>query len=252
MTSTHPAPERGFTLIEMAVVIAVIALILGSLVVPLVTQVEERRIAEARRLLDDARESLVGFALVNARLPCPASSTSGGIESPVGGGACTNPHDGFLPAATLGITPTDAQGFAVDPWGNRIRYSVTTASANAFTTANAINTLFMSASPSLGPDLQVCSTGVGVAGAPPSCAAGTALTTSAPAVVFSTGANGATGGTSADEAQNPNPNGGSVDRVFVSRAPGTTDASGGEFDDIVTWLSPHVLYSRLAAAGRLP
>ena len=33
--------------------------------------------------------------------------------------------------------------------------------------------------------------------------------------------NGATGGTSAHEAQNPNPNGGSADSVFVSRGPPT-------------------------------
>ncbi|MCK7493185.1 MAG: hypothetical protein MZW92_18280 [Comamonadaceae bacterium] len=26
----------------------------------------------------------------------------------------------------------------------------------------------------------------------------------------------------------------------------------GEFDDIVTWLSPNVLYNRLIAAGQLP
>jgi prepilin-type N-terminal cleavage/methylation domain-containing protein len=241
---------RGFTLIEMAVVVAVIALLLGSILVPLATQVEERRIAETRRILDDAREALIGFMIANARLPCPASPTSNGAESPAGGGNCTNFYDGFLPAATLGVTPTDNQGYAVDPWGNRIRYAVTNANANAFTTANGVSNLFLTATPS--PDLQVCSTGVGVAGVPPSCAAGAALTTSAPAVIFSTGANGLTGGTSADEAQNPNPNSASNDRVFVSRAPSAAGAGGGEFDDIVAWLSPNVLYSRLVAAGRLP
>jgi hypothetical protein len=29
------------------------------------------------------------------------------------------------------------------------------------------------------------------------------------------------------------------------------NAAGGEFDDIVTWISPSVLYSRLVSAGAL-
>lgn len=241
---------RGFTLIEMAVVVAVVALLLGSLIVPLVTQVEERRIAETRRLLEEAREALIGFVIANGRLPCPASGASNGIENPVGGGNCTDGYIGFLPAAQLGISPTDSQGYAIDPWGGRIRYAVTAAHANAFTTTNGISTQFLVATPS--PDLQVCSTGAGVAGAPPDCAAGTALTATAPAVLYSTGPNVLTGGTSTDEAQNPNPGSASNDRVFVSRPPGTVGAGGGEFDDIVTWLSPNVLYSRMVAAGKLP
>jgi hypothetical protein len=28
--------------------------------------------------------------------------------------------------------------------------------------------------------------------------------------------------------------------------------AGGEFDDIVDWVSPHVIYNRLVAAGKLP
>jgi prepilin-type N-terminal cleavage/methylation domain-containing protein len=240
---------QGFTLIEMAVVVTIIALLLGSLLVPLVTQVEERRIADTRKILDDAREALIGFAIANGRLPCPASAVSNGTESPAGG-ACTNNYNGFLPAATLGISPTDGQGYAVDPWGNRIRYAVTNANANAFTTSNGISNQFLTGPP--GPDLQVCSTGVGIAGAPPNCAAGTALTTSAPAVIYSIGPNGVSGGTSADESQNPNPNSADNDRAFVSRPPGRAGATGGEYDDVVVWLSPNILYSRLVAAGRLP
>ena len=240
----------GFTLIEMAVVVAVIGLLLGSLLVPLATQVEERRLGEVRRTLDDAREALLGFAMANGRLPCPASSASNGAENPLGGGACTNNYNGFLPAATLGITPTDAQGYAVDPWGNRIRYAVTAANTNAFTTTQGISAQFMVSTPS--PDLQVCSTASGVTGPPPACAAGATLTGIAPAVIFSTGPNGATGGTSVDEAQNPNTNSANNDRLFVSRTQAAQGAAGGDFDDIVIWLSPHILYNRMVAAGRLP
>jgi prepilin-type N-terminal cleavage/methylation domain-containing protein len=234
--------QRGFTLIELAVVIAIVGLLLGSLMVPLATQVEARQIGEADRILQDAREALYGFAIANGRLPCPASSLSNGLESPVGGGICTNAQDGFLPAATLGIMPTDPEGFAIDSWGNRIRYAVTDANASAFTTANGVSTQHLTAPPS--PDLQVCSTGIGISGG--KCAAGKAVTAIAVAVVFSLGPNGLAGGASPDEGPNRD-----NDRVFVSRLAGNRSA-GGEFDDIVTWLSPHVLYSHLVAAGKLP
>jgi prepilin-type N-terminal cleavage/methylation domain-containing protein len=236
------APDRGFTLIELAVVIAVVGLLLGSIMVPLATQVEARQVGEARRMLRDASEALNGFAIANGRLPCPASSASNGLESPVGGGDCTHDHNGFLPAATLGLMPTDQDGFAIDPWGNRIRYAVTNSNDSAFTRANGISTQYMVSPPT--PDLQVCSTGIGISGG--KCAAGSASATIAAAVLFSLGPNGLAGGTGPDEAENQ-----SNDRVFVSRLAGNS-ASGGEFDDIVEWLSPHILYNRLVAAGKLP
>jgi prepilin-type N-terminal cleavage/methylation domain-containing protein len=256
-----PMPRsQGFTLIEMAVVVAVIALLLGSILVPLATQVEERRFGETRRMLDDAREALLGFAIANGRLPCPASGTSSGLESPTGGGPCTNPYNGFLPAATLGIQPTDDQGLAIDPWGNRIRYAAAVgagADLNVFTTANGISNRFLTGTPT--PDIHVCSTGILPGSEPPFgfpiCNAGppdTTLTKSAAAVLFSVGPNGRTGGTSTDEAQNPNPNSGSNDRLFVSRPQRSADTTAGEFDDIVIWLSPHILYNRMVAAGKLP
>jgi len=51
------------------------------------------------------------------------------------------------------------------------------------------------------------------------------------------------------EAQNPNPNGGSVDRIFVTRTLSTVE--GNEFDDIVTWVPITALLSRLLAAGQV-
>ena len=230
---------------------AIVALLLGSIVAPLSTQIQERRFSETKRILDEAREALIGFAIANARLPCPASGTSTGVES-ISGGACTNPYNGFLPAITLGILPTDERGFAVDPWGNRIRYAVTASDANAFITTNGISNRFLVTTPN--PDLHVCSTGQGPSSGPV-CPIGppdTTLTNSAPAVIYSIGANGLSGGTGPDEAENPNPNSSNNDRLFVSRPPRSEGTAAGAFDDIVVWLSPHVLYSRMVAAGKLP
>ena len=74
------------------------------------------------------------------------------------------------------------------------------------------------------------------------------LASNAVAVVWSVGANGATGGTSVHEAQNPNPNGGSADVVFVTRTP--SNVTGNEFDDIVSWIPATALLSRIVLAGQ--
>ena len=251
---------NGFSLLEMVVVLAVISLLLAGLLVPLTTQVNQRQISETQKALDEIREALIGFALANGRLPCPAVSTSAGAESyvgAIGASACTSNYQGFVPAVTLGITPVDSQGFAVDSWGNRIRYAVTAwmpstgpsciAAVPPFTTTGGMSAYF---SCPLAPNLLVCSTATGITGS--SCAAGTALTTGVPAVIYSTGKNGGYGGTGADETANPNPNSANNDRVFVSHTPAGATAPNGEFDDVVVWLSDNVLYNRMVAAGKLP
>ena len=240
-------PLKGFSLIEVAIAIFVITLLLGGLLVPLSSQVEQRQISDTRKYLEEIKEALIGFAVTNGRLPCPASSTSSGVENPSGGGACSNNYNGFVPAVTLGLAVVDNQGFAVDPWGNRIHYAVTTANGNAFTTVNGMSTTGLSA---LAPNLLICSTATGISAT--SCAAGTALSTGVPLVVYSIGKNGAYGGTGLDEAANPNPNSTNNDRVFVSHLPTPSTAPNGEFDDIMTWLSPNILYNRMVAAGKLP
>jgi prepilin-type N-terminal cleavage/methylation domain-containing protein len=240
--------QYGFTLVEIAVVMVVIALLLGGLLVPLSAQVELRRTSDTQKYLDEIKETLIGFAVSNGRLPCPAIDTGSppaGVESPLGGGACTNNFDGFVPAVTLGLAVVDNQGFAVDPWGNRIRYAVTSANGNAFTTFTPVNNMSITGLVNLAPDLRICST---ASTSTSTCSvAGSALTSGVPAIIYSTGKNGGYGGTGLDEAANAN-----NDRVFVSHVPSPSSAPNGEFDDIVTWLSPNVLYNRMIAAGRLP
>lgn len=133
--------------------------------------------------------------------------------------------------------------------GNRIRYAVTSANGNAFTTAGGMSSTGVTA---LAPDLLVCSSATGISAT--ACAAGTALTATpgVPAIIYSMGTNGGSGGTGLDEAANPNTNSANNDRVFVFHTSTPSTAANGEFDDIMTWLSPNVLYNRLIAAGRLP
>lgn len=251
ISNTFPsAPNylRGFTLVEMAVVLVIVALLIGGMLMPLTAQQDLRARQETQRTLVDIQEALLGFAVTRGRLPCPASPGATGAENPPNGGACVNALDGFVPGITLGLQPVDPQGYVLDGWGSRIRYTVTNVdigtTTKTFTTGNAMNTAGLAA---LAADLRICSTGIGITNpgmANADCAPGATLSASAVMVLLSTGKNGATGGLSADEAANLN-----GDRVFVAHEP---VAGVNEFDDLVVWLSSNLLVSRLVAAGRLP
>lgn len=255
ISAVAPEPtfhQRGFTLMELAIVMFIVTLLLGGMLLPLSGQQDIRNFGDTQKTLADVREALLGYAMANDRLPCPASAASNGVESPVGGGVCTNPYDGFLPAVTLGLSPINAQGYMLDGWGgediHRVRYAVSTANTNAFSTQNGMKTTGMT---TLAPDLQICSTGVGMVTpetATAACAATTALATDAVAVIYSLGRNAGTGGTGADENHNPNPQStlATPDRAYVSAQQGTA------FDDQVIWLSRSTLFNRMVAAGRLP
>ncbi len=233
--------QVGFTLVEMAIVLLIITLLMTGLVPTISSQFEQRHRNETSKQLDEIRDALLGFAVANGRLPCPASATSNGIESPLGGGICTNPWDGFLPAATLGITPTDSNGYALDGWSSRIRYAVTTSNISAFTkVTNGMQAIGMG---TLAPDLSVCDSATGITGT--TCGTATKLTNNAVAVIYSVGKNSVAAG--ADEAANLN-----GDQVFVSHVPSPSTAANGEFDDVVTWLSPNILFNRMVAASKLP
>lgn len=244
----------GFTLVEMAIVMFIMALALGTGLTLLSAQQDQQKVDDTAIRLNDVREALIGYALAYGRLPCPASANSNGAESYVGiigGSSCTNFYNGFLPAATLGISPVDNQGYAIDAWGNRIRYAVTAwsnsspAVSNVFTTTNGMSTAWNS---NLSPDLLVCSTATGISNT--SCN-GNALTSSPgmPAVIYSTGKNGAAYSTGIDEAANLDGN-----TIFVSHNVifSKDNPTNGEFDDQVIWLSPNILFNRMVQAGKLP
>ena len=107
--------SQGFTLFELAVVLLVVTLLLGSILVPLRAQVQQRNIAETQRILEETRDSLIGYAMIHGRLPRPAASATDGVERDT---PCTRDADctGFVPWATLGTSQVDA-------WGKILRYS---------------------------------------------------------------------------------------------------------------------------------
>ncbi len=247
--------QIGFTLVEMAIVIVILGLLLTAFLVPLQAQRSVAFQLETENILRNSKQALLGFSQTNGRLPCPATIIGGGEPSPdgtgtenqnpVGSGVCKS-QIGFLPASTLGIQPTDDAGFALDAWNNRIIYAVTNADANAFTKSGDMNDLGLS---NLNPDLSVCSTSTGTTAAACSGTSKT-LINNAVVVVYSTGATGALASGGADENENSIPLVAGIDKVFVSHDIRANDPNG-EFDHLVVWLSPYVLYNEMIRAGQL-
>jgi type II secretory pathway pseudopilin PulG len=246
----------GFTLVELAVSIFIIALLIGSVLVPLQTQVETRKIDETQRMLAQAREAVLGYVAANGYFPCPADGASNGQEA-LGAfahdslnGTCST-YFGFLPAATLGYSPVDAQGYGIDAWGssaNRIRYAVFSDAGTvgtALVRSGGMAALGMAA---LGGAtlFNVCLSGTGVG--PSDCGSPlppgqVILSTNAAVMIWSLGPR--TVATSAHELENLD-----NDRVFVSRT--RSDVVGNEFDDLLNWIPMSIVMSRLIAAGQLP
>jgi prepilin-type N-terminal cleavage/methylation domain-containing protein len=242
--------QTGFSLVEMAIVLAIVGVLIGSMMMTLSAQVDQRNFNETQRRLESAREALLAFAILNGRLPCPAAPATGGAsdgqESPTGGGSCTNYLNGYLPARTLAIQPSDSSGYAVDAWGNRIRYVVSNGSSPHFTDSTTLRTNGIATQPTT---LKVCTTSAGISS---STCASTATyevesSTSIAAIIYSVGKNGALTATGADELANLN-----NDAVFVDHTPTPSTATNGEFDDMFVWITTGALYGRLIAAGLLP
>lgn len=251
---TTIAREQGFTLVEMAMVLVIVGLLLGGGLTVLSTQIEQQKVKGTERQLDEIKEALIGFAIANGRLPCPAPATSAtgaataGLEPTPLPNGCTN-ESGVLPWATLGFNEADA-------WGNRFTYRV----AKEFTrTVPQVAFASCAAAPPANPQFSafaLCSRGdmtvLDTAG-------GAMLASAVPAMVISHGKNGNgafnTGGirlavdVDADELDNQLDSAAgtaTANTVFISKTPTDT------FDDHITWLSPNILFNRMVQAGKLP
>lgn len=248
------ARTRGFSLVEIAVVLVIVGLLIGGLLAPLSMQMEQRNYADTQKRLEAAREELLGFAIANGRLPCPASSSSSGDESPSGGGTCTNYYGGYLPARALGTQNVDSSGYALDAYNNRIRYvlsqtptSATCVTVPAFSSSTNLKSNGVQCVPA---DLRVCKSSQASGFSSTSCGSSNDLvnTSTIVAIVFSQGKNGATTDASrTDEVANSDSN-----ATFVYHAPTPSGGTGGEFDDLMVWIPAGLLYGRMVSAGVLP
>jgi hypothetical protein len=119
----------------------------------------------------------------------------------------------------------------------------------------------------LSPDLFICSADSAL---PDSCDAGvTTLIDNAPFVVLSLGRDGSEFVTNTAPNSDQGENAGEATvaanaagenlaytvgsgNAFVSKSYSSEDATAGQFDDLIVWESPYILYSRMLEAGQLP
>lgn len=219
---------RGFSLLEMAVVLLIVGLLLGGILGGVDGARQRQRLAQTHAQLEEIRDALMAFAAIHGRLPCPAEPTTpdtgagAGVERSPTPTGCAGGVAGVLPWATLGVGETDA-------WGRRFTYRVSAllAAAPAAITLSSTGDI-------------VIRNGAAVP-----------LATQVPAVVVSHGENalasygpsGALAPPTAHPSELENADG---DSEFVADTP----AVG--YDDVVQWVPGTVLVHRLLQAGRLP
>ncbi len=251
---------QGFTLIELAMVLFILGLLLSSFLTPLATSLEQRDRKETTDMLEDIRESLLGYALVNGHFPCPdCIDTSGnctgsvtandGIEDGFNSGNGVSPRgvtsgtvfpacavqEGNLPWNTLDVPENDA-------WGNHFIYRVTEDFADDDDgTTDCTN-------PTAG--ISFCLDSAkddGTIDIFSDSALASPIAQNVPAIVLSVGKNSnvALADLSAEEQENQDD-----DNSFVSADYSQT--AGSEFDDLLMWVPPAILMYDMVRAERLP
>ncbi|MGQ0593881.1 MAG: prepilin-type N-terminal cleavage/methylation domain-containing protein [Gammaproteobacteria bacterium] len=247
--------ERGFTLVEIAIVVLVLGVLLAGLLGPLSVRIEQQEIRKTSDQMEEIKEALYGYAAANGALPCPDIDDNG-TQDRTGSPEVCSGVAGNIPSVDLGISGLDA-------WTRSFRYRVTRDFADQFG-VDVFGTPIPPTPPS-SPGCPVSPTqasfalctngditvleGVG----------GKVMASSVPAVVISHGkyrfdpAN-ALDLPSPHEVENfedeavPIPG----DTLGTVVARGYTGGTGQEYDDLVVWLSPNILKNRMIMAGKLP
>lgn len=215
--------QRGAALLVLLTLVVLGAAALFMTSVRSDTLARER---QALRTMGEARDALLGYALIHGRLPRPSPQPSSGWEHPspcVSEQQCT----GYLPWSTLGLPPMYARG-------KPLRYSVTP----AFSTPGM---LLRYAVPTKTVAVRRDNRLQYVQGRPP-C---DLVDSCAPAVLVASGKYQGGGG----EDQRAND---VASRHFIRRPASDRELeAGGAFDDLVVSLSYDLLIRRASSTGAL-
>lgn len=255
--------NSGFTLIELAIVMVVVSIMIGSMLGPLKQQIDDQKIKDTEQQLKEIHDALLGFAAFEGRLPCPTEPGKNGLELALLND-CEGVQHGFVPANTLGLQGnTNDQGLLLDAWNQPIRYSISNSDDNNnnkwdFLIIDDIRDGFRVGNLLEDNPLIICDRN---SPSDNDCTgASRSIVDELPVVFFSTGPRypiqSNRGNIEMSDAENENL-GATLNGIEVPDDNVFADADfsvrrGQEFDDIVMWVSPNILYGKLLQAGKLP
>ena len=224
MNTTVMKNSKGFTLVEIAIVMVIFGLILGGIMGPLKMQRDNMKRKETQQSMETIKSALVGYTLRNGRIPCPDTTANGLENINMAGTNCANAR-GTVPWATLGVVKEDA-------WKHPFTYRVDTQFAD---------NNFVSGCPDadkLGITFQICSTGnIRVFDRN----GGNLVASGIPAIIVSHGSNGPAT-SDADEQENSDNNPNFVDKTHINQG----------YDDFVDWVNINNLVGKMVSANKLP
>ncbi len=247
--------SKGFTLLEITIVLLIVGLMLGGILGPLSTSISSKKIQQEREKLEDIKEALIGYAIVNGHLPCPDTNNDGAAEA-----SCNSAASfvvGNIPNLDLGVIPFDS-------WGRYYVYAVT----QEFTSVQPPNIGCVVGDTFFG----LCDNGEITVRRNTLTRTIEVMIADAPAVVVSLGPNGY-GGTDQEGNVIASPTANATDELENITLPGdeifhirefvTKNQSNScddnnasqdfcDFDDQIVWISPNILKYRMVQAGRLP
>ncbi|AHF97716.1 hypothetical protein DESACE_01310 [Desulfurella acetivorans A63] len=106
--------KKGFTLIELAIVLVIIGLLIGVGVSLLPGLIAQQKYTQNQSLINQNYNTLIGYIMANGKLPMAASNTNG---------IASNQNIGYLPYTTIG-------GLQKDAYGNTFYYALNTRTLN--------------------------------------------------------------------------------------------------------------------------
>lgn len=117
MSSLAKSKQTGFNLVELSLVLVIIGILITGSFQMIKLQRDSAKYSSSKQNLQQVKQALLTFALVNKYLPCPDTNQDG-KENRVGT-RCTA-SVGRVPYIDLGLNKTNVS----DGWGNLLRYAV--------------------------------------------------------------------------------------------------------------------------------